>query len=182
MKYTLNLASGTYINRRHLYGLYTAVGIVFVVLLGFNLVSLLQSRARTAESEQRMAELRGPAGASGQVVNAGDVQQLSRRIEFANTLLERDAFRWTALLDQLEEHLVDGVSIRGLKPDYKSGSLQISGVASSVGTLRRFLDRLAASPNFANVYLKQQSSEMNEEETTVIAFSIELQFGHGGRG
>lgn len=181
MKYTLNLATGAYINRRHLYGLYAGLAFVLVLVLTLNLVNLVRSRARTAEIDARLTELRSRDRATAAAeVNPTETQRLAARIVFANELLIRDAYRWTALFDQLEEHLVSGVSIRGLTPDYKSGELQISGVAASIGDLRRFLDRLAASTVFENVYLKNQSKIKNEEETSEITFSIELKRTTGG--
>lgn len=181
MKYTLNLSTGAYINRRHLYGLYAGLAFALVLVLMLNLVNLLRSRARTAEIETRLTEVRVRDRATeGAEVNATEVQRLAKRIVFANELLVRDTYRWTALCDQLEDHLVSGVSIRGLTPDYKSGKLQISGVAASIGDLRRFLDRLAASTVFENVYLKNQAKVKNEEETNDITFSIELKRKAGG--
>ena len=87
----------------------------------------------------------------------------------------RDNYRWTTLLGQLEVHLADGISIRGLQPDYKSGVLRLSGVAASITDLRHFIDNLSRSEVFTQVYLKEQGTEKTADDLPGgISFSIEL--------
>lgn len=178
MKYTLNLASASYINRRRLYAGYAAIGLVLFGFLCVNLVTLMRSSARMKVVETRLLELRGESSVVDKErgVAAAEVSALARKIDFANDLLVRDSFRWTQLLDQLEAHLASGVSIRGLQPDYRTGVLKLNGVAETIGDLRHFLDNLTTSKTFFNVYLKEQHTERSSDELSGgIVFSIELQ-------
>lgn len=161
MKLSLNLASRVYVNRRALMTSYLVVSVLLLLLLGLNLSNLLRTQTEAEKIGGRIAELKR-AGARASVVDAGYSPQaqveLNKLILFANTLLERDDFRWTELLDQLEESTPDGISIRSIQPEYISGAVKLSGVAESNIALRRFLDQLAASPHFNKVLLFQLSN------------------------
>lgn len=177
MKYSLNLATGTYVNHRRLYAIFSVFGLFLFGLLIVNTTSVLRDSSRTRQLELRLEELRGQKRGANQKseISAAALAKMAQRIEVANDLLVRDNYRWTTLLDQLEAHLADGISIRGLQPDYKSGVLKLSGVAASIADLRHFIDNLSRSEVFTQVYLKEQRTERTTDDLVGgISFSIEL--------
>lgn len=178
MKYTLNLATGTYVNHRRLYVVFTIICLLLLGLLVINSLSVFKDINRTRELQLRIDELqRQNRGASSKgQISGTELTVIKQRIETANELLVRDNYRWTALLDQIEGHLADGISIRGLQPDYKTGVLKLSGVAATVGDLRNFIDKLSQSTVFTHIYLKEQRAEKSKDNFSEgISFSIELQ-------
>lgn len=167
MKLTLNLASRSYLNRRALYTAYAALGTALALLLVLNLAFYLRGQGQVRHLKVRLAELdRELAG--GQDVAAdfspSAYRQLLGEVAFANEILVKDSFRWTALLDRLEEVVPDKVMIRGIQPDYKAGSLRLTGQARRVRDLRLFLDNLILSPDFNDVYLLQQAREVSKSD------------------
>jgi type IV pilus assembly protein PilN len=177
MKYSLNLATGTFVNHRRLFAIFSALGLFLFGLLVVNTMSMIRDSSRTRQLELRLEELRGEKKGAGQQgeISTSALAKMAQRIEVANELLVRDNYRWTALLDQLETHLADGISIRGLQPDYKSGVLRLSGVAASITDLRNFIDNLSRSDVFTQVYLKDQRTEKTKDDLDGgILFSIEL--------
>lgn len=177
MKYSLNLASGTYVNHRHLYVIFSLFGLFLFGLLLVNGVSMYRESNRIEQLNLRLEELRGKDRGKNKegLINSVALAELSQRISAANEILVRDDYRWTELLDQLEAHLADGISIRGLQPDYKSGVLKLNGVAGSVADLKAFLDNLSRSEVFSDVYLRQQRSEKNDDDFhSGVSFLIEL--------
>lgn len=182
MKLTLNLASRTYVNRRALSLLYAVLIGILVLLLALNLSLFIRSqrhsariRAHMAELDRELGQLRAEAGGD---VAPEQLQELLVEISFANEILDKDSFRWTDLLNRLEELTFEGVTIRSLQPDYKQGSLKISGLAQDVGDLRRFMDRLFKSPYFKDVFLLQQGGAKVKDnlgrERQAIEFGIVL--------
>lgn len=162
MKLTLNLASRSYINRRALYAFYVLLISVLVLLLALNLGFYLRSRSQAHQLKERLAEFdRELAGRQETIAefNPAAYEEILKEIAFANEILVKDSFHWTALLDRLEEVVPDKVIIRGIQPDYKSGSLNLTGGARRVEDLRRFLDNLIESSTFSDVYLLQQARE-----------------------
>lgn len=177
MKYSLNLATGTYVNHRRLYGICSVLGLFLLVLLIVNTMSMMRDSSRARQLELRLEELHAQKRGANQQSEIGGpaLAKLAQRIAVANELLVRDNYRWTALLDQLEAHLADGISISGLQPDYKSGVLRLSGVAASIADLRHFIDNLSRSEVFTQVYLKEQRTEKTTDDMPGgISFSIEL--------
>lgn len=180
MKYHLNLASGTYVNHRQVRAILAVMGIILVGLLVVNTMTVLRDTSRREELELRLNELDGQEKGRGtqKEVSRSALAGQEKRIRLANELLVRDSYRWTALLDSLENHLPDGVSIRSLQPDYQSGLLNLTGVAASVGDLRKFIDNLSRSTVFTHLYLKEQRTVRGSDESSGgISFSIELQRG-----
>lgn len=177
MKYSLNLASGTYINHRRLSVIFSVLSLFLAGLLIVNTMSLIRDSQRTRQLELRLNELRAQKKSASQQsgVSSASLAEMAERIEAANTLLLRDNYRWTILLGQLEAHLADGISIRDLQPDYKTGVLRLSGVAASIADLRIFIDSLSRSEVFTDVYLKEQHAERTSDENIGgYSFSIEL--------
>ena len=178
MKYTLNLATGTYVNHRRLYAVFTVLCVVLLGSLAVNGMIMIKDGSRTRELELRLEKLRGQDQVASQQgeISSAELAAQTQRIKTANELLVRDNYRWTALLDQLEAHLADGISIRGLQPDYKTNILKLSGVAASVGDLRIFIDNLSQSEVFTHVYLREQRTEKSKDNFSGgISFSIDLQ-------
>jgi len=162
MKLSLNLASRSYVNRRALYLFYAVLFSVLVLLLALNLVFYLRTRSQTRHLHERLAvfdrELAGGQEKGGRF-SPEAYEKMLQDIAFANEILVKDSFRWTALLDRLEEVVPAKVIIRGIQPDYKTSSLNLTGTARRVEDLKRFLDNLIESSTFSDAYLLQQSRE-----------------------
>lgn len=176
MKLTLNLATRPYVNRSLLYAVYAGLLVVLSLVTILSLLSYLRSREASQRLRQHIAELKRQTlpASPGESYSAADYALLVRRIEFANTVLERDSLRRSLLFDRIEALMVDGIRLRSLQPDFKTRSVRLSGTATEVVTLRRFLDRLVASPAHAQVYLLQQSQRKTSGDDTGVDFSIEL--------
>lgn len=179
MKLTLNLASRTYLNRRALYGVYAVLTTVLVLLLALNLGLYLRSQAHARQIRDHLAEIEKetggtPAAGSGTFTPAA-YEKVLEQIRFANEILDQDSYRWTALLNRLEEVVPERVAIGGIQPDYKGKTLNLTGQARRVEDLQRFLDNLIGSPDFSDVYLLQQAQVApggNGDGAGAISFSI----------
>ncbi len=180
MKLHLNLASRCHLNRRGLYAIYAGLGLLLSLILLFNVAHYLrlqqhgrQVRAHLAELEQNAPRQSGP-----EEISPARLAQLRAEVAFANEVLAKDAFRWTELLDRLEEVLTEGITIRAIQPEYKSGSLKLAGTARGVPGLRTFLDRLLGSPHFTEVLLLDQAvakvKDSQEREREALEFSLVL--------
>ncbi len=178
----INLASRTYVNRRALYGSYAVVGGLLCLLLLFNIDFLLRLQAHGAKMTAQLAEVEATlldqGGRKDPAIAPEELKKRQKDVAFANEILMREGFRWTELLDRLEDVAVDGISIRALQPNFKEKSLSLSGVAREVRDLRRYIDRLIAESSFSEVYLLSQSTVKIKDnlggEHQAIAFSIDL--------
>ncbi|MBE0596299.1 MAG: PilN domain-containing protein [Desulfuromonadales bacterium] len=185
MKLTLNLASRSYVNRRALYLFYTLLIGVLLLLLVFHLAWGWRLHAHSRQVAAQVEELDKQLGEvpddTALVITPAAWERQATLVGFANVVLERDGFRWTALLDRLEEVASEGITIRSLQPDPKENSIKIAGQARSVQHLQEFLDQLMASSAFPETYLLQQATEKVKasggSERPVIGFSLLLKGG-----
>lgn len=161
MKLALNLASRTYLNRRALYGFYAVFGGLLLILLVIGIGLLVSGQAQIKKIRANLSELGREAAAAekteGSSFTPVAYKELLQDISFANQVLAEDGFRWTRLLDRLEEVVPETVAISAIQPDYKEKSLKLNGLARNVEDLQKFLDNLIASEYFSDVYLLQQS-------------------------
>lgn len=179
MKLTLNLASRTYLNRRALYAFYLVVSGILGLLLALGIGLHVRNQAQVRQIRGQLAELgRESAGATmaeGVTFTPAAYEKMLAEIRFANEILVQDSFRWTVLLDRLEEVVPQNVAIGSIQPDYKGNSLSLTGLAKGVEDLQQFLDKLITSAYFSDVYLLQQSrlKEAGQSEGAgAISFSI----------
>lgn len=157
MKLTLNLATRNYIDRRKAYLAYGVVLAIVGLVLAFNVISVLQTQTRMKTVRGHLEEI-GVDSVDEPKVDPAEVERLRRRIVFANDVLDRENFRWTRLLDNLEEVVRRGITVESLRPDYREGSLRVTALARDLEDLRSFISRVQSSPHFRTVYLYEQRS------------------------
>jgi|GEM_PF-695191 len=181
MQVTFNFASRTYFNRRALSaGLWVMIA-GLCVLLAWNGNFLRRSvhqisriQDELGEMDQKLQQMRSaPAGEK----KPSDPAQVSGHVALVNGILDKDSTRWTGLLGRLEELVPDGVSVRGLRPDFSSGTLHLDGWARGIGDLRELLERLLAEDDFRGVFLLRQAKQgigksKKGSDQTLIAFTL----------
>lgn len=179
MKLTLNLASRSYVNERALSLSCLILSLLLVLLLVFQARSVLQEQEQNRAYQAEISKLE--AKLNSKLPKQFTKQQLAEQQETlrqAQIMLQRDAFRWTALFDRLEGLLPRHVSLRNLNPDYKTGSLKIEGVARQLGDLQQLLDNLHGD-NFKEVFLNSQSwievVDYTGNKRPALLFSIQLE-------
>ena len=172
MRFTLNLATRTYIDSQKLNLILGAVAaFLFLLLCGLSYAAVMNR----AEQEKLLGELTAVEArikASGKGVSANEYQTLLGRIKAANSIIQRKSFNWLGLLDWLETVVPDGVQITSLEPSLKEGKLSISAVARNFQTMRRFLENLEDSKFFTDIYLLNQGEARIDDAQKGVSFSI----------
>lgn len=182
MKTSLNLASRRYVNRRALHQIVLFVILLLLVLLTFQLRGYLQGHEQAKEQTKDILKLQQEyqqlLGKAPPVFTSGEVERQNLEFGQAQALLQRDAFRWTALFDRLEKRLPDGVSITSFNPDYAGRKLALSGLARDLSALRAMLNSLHKGA-YAQVFLKSQSQvkvkDAQGEEMIALSFQVTLE-------
>jgi len=177
MKYTLNLSSRSFVNRRALYASYGLVGGLLLVVLLLNLMTMFDLRRQSIDNRDKIATLQSRvASHDADMANysAQGLVSLRRSIDAANDVLRRDSFRWTQLLDRLETLVPSRVRVTSISPDYKERSIGVSCEARDLSALKSFLDKLNSSGFYRRILLTQQSLD---SRTGNFKFDIELQGG-----
>ena len=177
MKLSLNLATKVYPNRRAL--IVGTLLLLFVVSLSltYALYGLLIDNNRHRLLTERMEELSRNAPVDSAPLSTYSPEALESQrllISLANRLLEEDNFRWTTLLDQLEEVLPVGVRLISISPSFKGGAVNITGTVRDIAVLRKVLDRLLASTYFSDVRLARQMRIDKQDSVMAVGFDLKL--------
>jgi len=81
--------------------------------------------------------------------------------DFANAAIRRRVFSWTEFLNRIEAIVPDGVGITGIRPNFKSLDVDISGTAKDMDSLTSFIERLTRSEYFSDIPPVFRTSEEN---------------------
>lgn len=178
MKYSINLASRSYVNKRALYLAYGVCGAVLILGLLFSSGYFLKLNRQISTTESRLGELEEKLLASqGENVasySAARYEAVLAEINAANKIIDRDTFRWTELLDQLEKVVPGNVSVEKIEPDHKKKSIKLDGLAKGLKDMKRFLDNLIKSGDYDDVLLMTQATVESDSGKPMVRFSIEL--------
>ena len=179
MKLTLNLASRSYVNERALSLSCLLICFVLTLLLIFQAHYVLQGQEQNRAYQTEINALEAKLGSK--LPKQFTKAQLAEQREIFNQaqdLLQRDAFRWTALFDRLENLLPTHVTLQNFNPNYQKGSLSITGVARQLGDLQQLLDNLHGD-TFEQVFLTSQSwvdvIDYSGNKRPALQFSIQLE-------
>jgi Tfp pilus assembly protein PilN len=78
-------------------------------------------------------------------------------IRRANVVLEQMTVPWGVLFSELEATSDNDLALLAIQPDVASRQVRISGVATSLVAVMRFVTRLEAQPHLVGVYLVEHA-------------------------
>lgn len=156
MKLSINLASRRHLNQQPLKLILSGIIVLLLLTLAMQGNTYLQNRQQLLQYRAHLNSLQEQlAGKLPKRLSPEEIAEQHQVYERVETLLQRDAFRWTALFDRMESLLPAGVSLRSFNPDYSKNSLLIHGVAKKLKNLQSLLDNLHTA-QFNQVYLENQ--------------------------
>ena len=172
MRFTINLATRTYLDHQLVNRIVVSCLLLLIALLAWNITSaswgageLGRLKADIAAYETRLNSR--PAGVSDK-----DYSRMQASIRFHNGVIERKTYSWLELLNRLETITPDGIALASIDPDTQNGELRIEGRTTTFAQVRSYLDRLEDSRIFASVQLVSHQNLSLGERTRGIQFAI----------
>ena len=172
MRFTLNLATRTYINSRQVNLILGGIGFVLVAGVALLSAAVVRNGAEERRLEAELASIEARITSSGKGISDREYQALLGRIKLTNGIIQRKSFNWLGFLNWLEIVVPDGVMVTSLEPSLKEGKLTISGVARDFQLIRRFLENLEDSKFFTDIYLLSQAEAKVDETQKGVSFSV----------
>ena len=176
MKYTLNLATRAYVNRRTLYMSYALIGSLLIIVFIFNMSRMFSLNGDInrymANIEAIETKILARTGVEVADYSEENYRKMLENIQYANDILLRDSFRWSSFLDQMENIVPGQVRVLRINPSYKERSVNLVGQAKNLNSLKNFIDNIIQSENYSHVFLERQASE---PQSMTISFSIRLE-------
>jgi len=169
VKLSINLASRRHFNQQLLKLIFLCIILFLLLILALQGNTYLHNRQQALQYQAHLSSLQEQLrGELPKRLTPRELEKQQQRYERVRVLLQKDAFRWTELLNRMENLLPSGVSLHSFNPDYgKNSLLLIKGVAKRLKNLQTLLNNLQ-SEQFNRVYLKNQGE-------------VEVDDGHGGK-
>jgi Tfp pilus assembly protein PilN len=113
----------------------------------------LERKLKQAEAET--ARLQGAAPRAA-------VAALPKRVEAYNKIITAATFSWTQLLLELEAALPPEVGLTAIQPDPATGTVNLRGVAKSLGDMMLFVHQLEQRADFREVFLLRHAEAQRQ--------------------
>ncbi|MEW6089106.1 MAG: PilN domain-containing protein [bacterium] len=129
---------------------------------------------------ERNSNLNKELEKTGRIINEKglsekDLKALSKKVNYVNTLIEKQEFSWTGLIYHLEERTPDEISITEIIPSFAENNIKIIGLAKTIDDIVKFVDNLQLSGYFKDVFLSEHSN-VEIEENDLVRFVITAKY------
>jgi hypothetical protein len=177
MRFTINIATRTYLDRKLVDRISYSVLALLLILLAWNISRTFWGvgELRRLQADNASYETRLNSRPSG--VSEKDFTRLLADIKFYNEILGRKSFNWLGLLDQLEGSTPEGIALSALAPDIKTGELKIEGHARSFAQVRSYIEKLEDSKGYTSILLLSHTNISAGEKTKGVNFAISCKAG-----
>ncbi|HTK95254.1 MAG TPA: PilN domain-containing protein [Terriglobales bacterium] len=181
MRFDINLASRRYVDARRLYTnwlmLLVPLALLAAVLTGYAVAAVLGSRkiARDVRNvEAQIAKLDAARSRADEVMNRPENQDTRDQSRFLNAVIERKAFSWTQVFEELEHIVPPRVHVLSIRPDIKDSRVQLVIVAAgdSRESGQELLRHMETSDSFRDPQLKSEDVKPTPTGGSEVQFEV----------
>lgn len=172
MRFSINLATRTYLNQRLLNRISAVVITVLIVLLGWNVTRIAWNLGEQRRLASEVKALEGSLNIRPGGITEKDFTRQQARIRFFNEIIGRKGAGWLKLLDLVENVTPEGISLAVVAPGKKHGELKLDGRARSFAVVRQYVEKLEGSKAFSEVLLLSHQEMLVGEKARGVQFSI----------
>ena len=172
MRFTINLATRTYLDHRLLNRFAYFVIATMLVLTVWNVSSVSSNMGEQSRLNAEIAAIQGRLGSKTGGFSEAESARQKNRIRFYNEIIERKSINWLDLLGLIEDVTPAGIALSSLSPGKKQEELKLDGHARSFQVLQKYLEKLEASKNLTNVLLLSHQNMVAGEKERGVQFSI----------
>lgn len=172
MRFTINLATRTYLDHRVINRLAYCAIAVLVILGVWNVSRVSSNIGEQSRLNTEISAIQSKLGSKPNGISEADFSRQKSRIRFYNEIIERKSTNWLNLLEFFELATPEGLALSVLTPDKNQGEWKLEGRARSFKVVQQYLERLEASKNFSNVMLLSHQNMVIGEKGLGVQFSI----------
>ncbi|MFA7403042.1 MAG: PilN domain-containing protein [Pelobacteraceae bacterium] len=172
MRYSINLATRTYLDHRLLNMLAYCVIAMLLVIAGWNGIRAASNWGEQSRLNGEVAAIQGKLGTKPSGVSEVDFSRQKARIRFYNEIIERKSTSWLNLLELFENATPEGIAVSSLAPDKKQDEWKLEGRARSFKAVQQYLEKLETSKNFSHVLLLSHKNTTSADKTKGVQFAI----------
>jgi len=172
MRYSINLATRTYLDNRLVNRTVYFIIVLVAVLTARNISLVLTNAGEQSRLNSEIATLESRLGTRQGSVAEAEMNRQRSQIRFYNEIIGRKSHNWLKQLEMFENTALEGISLSSLIPGKKDELWKLDGRARSFGVLQNYLEKLEASESFSNVMLLSHQNITVKEKERGIQFRI----------
>ena len=172
MRFTINIATRTYLDYRRVSQVCVTAIVLLLALLAWNVTRVSWNFGELRRLKADSAVFEGRLGSRPAGVSEKEYTRMQASINFYNDVIARKSYAWLGLLELLENSTPDGISLVSLVPDKKVGELKIDGRAKSFSTVRSYLEKLEDSKTFTDIMLLSHNEVAAGDTVKGVQFKI----------
>lgn len=172
MRYTINLATRTYLDHRLINRIAFCVIALLLGMLALSVSRLLSNLGEQSRLKTEIASIQSRIGTKPSGISDADFSRQKNRILFYNEIIERKSMNWINILDLLETVTPEGVALSSFNPGKKQEVWKLEGRAKSFKNVQLYLEKLEASKNFSDVMLLSHQNIDAGEKKRGVQFTI----------
>lgn len=172
MRFTINLATKTYINHLLVNRAIWGTVIMLLLLLVWNSNRLLTATGTLNRLKADIAGYEVQLNARPAGVPEVEYARMQNSIRFYNGIINRKTSDWLGLLDKLEQVTPQGIALSSLAVDPKNKEIKLEGMAKSFTDVRAYLDSLEESKFFNDSRLISHQDTATSEKANGVKFAI----------
>jgi type IV pilus assembly protein PilN len=172
MRYTINLATRTYLDNRLFNRIAFGAIAVLSALTAWNVIDISSHMGEQSRLKSEIATIESKLATKPGDVSEAEFSRQKSRIRFYNDIIERKSINWLKKLELFENSTPEGISLSALAPGKNKEEWKLDGRARSFKMVQRYLETLEASKNFSNVLLLSHQNFTIGEKSRGVQFSI----------
>jgi len=193
MRLDINLATRPYEDAREFWSRWGvgvgALGVLTLILLGWAIsgwISAGRDRHNIAQLEQQIAAREKERADAQTVLDMTANRSTRDQSQFLNGLIQRKAFSWTRVFEDLEKVMPATLHVVSLKPELNDQNqllLEMKVAGDSRAAALDLVHRMEGSPHFQGTQMVQEGQSDNASGTAadIIAVYVPEQMNKGGK-
>lgn len=172
MRFTINLATRTYLDHRLLNRLGFCAIALLLVLAGWNFSRVTSNMGELSRLNAEITAIQSRLGTKPGGISETEFSRQKTRIRFYNEIIERKSSNWLNLLELFENVTPEGISLSSLSQGTKKEEWKLEGRARTFKAVQQYLEKLEASKNFSNILLLSHQNMAAGEGVRGVQFTI----------
>ena len=170
MNLNINLATRVYVNLKQVNYILMLFFLICCSWMAFNLYIF----ASNLEQMNRYADFMRKKSSAGEekVISDAEYNKFLEKVKYVNNILYKRSYDWLSLLENLEQLVPSGVSLRSLDPSSKGEALKLTGTATGFSSIRKFMENLEGSKAFTEIYLTEQTIAKIDNKRKAVNFTV----------
>jgi type IV pilus assembly protein PilN len=153
MRYTINLATRTYLDHRLINRIAVCVIILLFVVAGWYVSQVASNAGELSRLNSELTAIQSRLASKPSGISEADFNSQKTRIRYYNEIIERKSTNWLNILEQFENVTPEGISLSSLSPGKDNGAWTLSGNAKSFKAVQMYLEKIEGSKSFTDVML-----------------------------